>query len=168
MNQFPINEDTKNILISLASGLLGFASSLFVEWFKKRKNPKEVETDISYKINTAAKDNVATAQSVIDILDDRLSKERVYYEEQIDRSKHSSDDKILELKEYYENKILELKKYYDKALFDVQIKGEQEKFELSKEIEQLKLDKVFLQSQVSDLQTRLGKYEDNAINGKHE
>jgi hypothetical protein len=111
----------------LFSGLFGFLSSVFIEWFKKRKNPKEVETDISYKINTAAKDNVATAQSVIDILDDRLAKERVYYEDQIGRSKHSCEDKILELKNYYESQIVELKKHYDRALFDVQIKGEQER-----------------------------------------
>lgn len=157
MNSFFINEDTKNIIISILSGLFGFFSSIAIEWYKKRKNPKEMDASISGTINSAAKENVETAQSLVELLDQRLAKERIYYEDQIARSKISCEEKIMELKTNY-----------DRALFNVQIKGEQEKFELSKEIDQLKRDKVSLQFQVTDLQTRLGKYEDDVMNGKHE
>lgn len=148
MNSFFLTEDIKNILTAIISGVVGYASSLLVEVYKKKRNPRELESEVVTKINSAASENIQTAKELVDLLDERLKKEREYFEGEILRSKQQCDEKILELK-----------KNYDRALYDVQIKGEQEKFELMRKIKKLEVDKEDLQTQVTELKDRLKKYE---------
>lgn len=148
MDSFFLTEDIKNILTAIISGTIGYIGSLLVEVYKKRKYPREIESEVVTKINSAASENIQTAKELVDLLDERLKKEREYFEDQILRSKQSCDEKILELKTNY-----------DKALYDVQIKGEQEKFELMQKIKKLEVDKEDLQTQVTELKDRLKKYE---------
>lgn len=137
-----------NIIVIFISWVLGFISNLAVEFLKKKKHPKELESSITSEISSAAKDTIEASHSVINMLDERLASERRYFDEQIEKSKKLCEEKIAEMQVRYE-----------KELYEVKIRGEQEKFELSKQIDQLKKDKTHLQDQVSDLETRLSKYE---------
>lgn len=146
--ELAIPEEAKGTITSLLYGILGFLSSFLIEWYKKRKNPKEENIDISGKIVTAAKENVETAKNLIDVLDERLQHERKYFEDKIEQSKKDCEEKISDLK---------LK--YDKIFSDAQIKNDEEKRELSQKITQLQIDKELLQKQVGELTERLKKYE---------
>lgn len=143
-----IPDDVRNTLTGLVYGFIGFLSSFAIEWYKKRKNPKEQEADISNKLVSSAKDNVEIAQNVIDLLEDRLKSEREYYDGKIEQSKVDCESQIIRLKESY-----------DRALYEAQKKNEIEKKVLSDKITQLEIDKESLQKQVLDLTERLRKYE---------
>lgn len=145
-----IPDEIRNTLTGLLYGVLGFLSSFAIEWYKKRRNPKEVDADVSNKLVTSAKDNVEIAQNVIDLLEDRLKSEREYYDSKIAQSKMDCEDQILRLKTSY-----------DKALFEVQKKNDAEKKELSDKIEKLQVDKQNLQIEVDEFRERLKKYESN-------
>jgi len=137
-----------NIIVIFISWVLGFISNLAVETLKKRKHPKELESFVASEISSAAKDTIEASHSVITMLDERLASERKYFDEQIEKSKKICEEQIKEMQLRYE-----------RELYEVKIRGEQEKYELSKQIDQLKKDKTHLQTQVSDLETRLSKYE---------
>lgn len=143
-----IPDEMRGTITSFLYGALGFLSSFLIEWYKKRKSPKEENIDISGRIVTAAKENVETAKSLIDVLDERLQQERKYFEDKIEQSKKDCEEKISDLKEKY-----------DKILSDAQTKNDEEKRELSQKITQLQIDKEVLQKQVEELTERLRKYE---------
>lgn len=138
----------RDIILVLVSSLIGFFSNAVIEVIKKRKHPKELESSVTSEISSAAKDTIEASHSVINMLDERLASERKYFDEQIEESKKICEEQIKEMQLRYE-----------RELYEVKIRGEQEKFELSKQIDQLKKDKTHLQTQVSDLETRLSKYE---------
>lgn len=137
-----------NIVIIFISWVLGFISNLAIEAFKKRKNPRELDSSVTSEISSAAKDTIEASRSIVVMLDERLASERVYFDEQIEKSKKDCEEKIKEMQLRYE-----------RELYQVRINGEQEKYELSKQIDQLKKDKTHLQEQVSSLEARLSKYE---------
>jgi hypothetical protein len=145
-----IPDDVKKTLTGLLYGFIGFLSSFAIEWYKKRRNPKEVDTEISTKLVISAKDNVEIAQNVIDLLEERLKSEREYYDSKINQSKTDCEEQIMRLKNNY-----------DKALYEVQKKNEDEKKELSDKIDQLQLDKQNLQKEVAELRERLKQYEND-------
>lgn len=145
-----IPDDVRNTLTGFLYGLLGFISSMAVEWYKKRKSPKELTAEIDSKIVSSAKENVEIAQNVIDLLEERLKGERQYYDSKIEQSKLDCEEKILKLKENY-----------DKALLRVQEKNDKEKESFQKKIHQLEIDKEYLQKQVSELKEIL---KSNGIN----
>lgn len=148
-----IPDDIRNTLNGLLYALIGFISSFSIEWYKKRRDPKEVDANISNSLVSSAKENVEIAQSLIDLMENRLQSERAYYDDKIDQSKADCEDKIIHLKENY-----------DKALYEVQRKNDAEKKELSDKIEQLQIDKKSLQIEVAELRERLRKYENGIKN----
>ena len=151
----PLTNGQETLLSALGGTFLGYLSTFAIEWYKKRRNPKEVEVELSEKINQAASENVATTQKVIDILDARLISERVYY-----------DDLIRRGKEDCQNQILRMKEEYDEIIEDLQtkiIRGTAENAELNRQVVNLTNDKNVLQQEVIDLKVRLKKYE-NGLN----
>ena len=139
-------------LVSTTIGsLVGFSSSFIIEWYKKKKPPRDADREAANQIVIAAKDNVATTQNVIDLLEGRLEKEREYYDGLIERSKKDCQNQITDMKQQYDNTIEDLQAQI--------IKGNSEKNELSKQVEKLTVEKTALQVEVSDLKERLTKYE---------
>lgn len=148
-----IPDDVRNTVTGLLYALIGFLSSLTIEWYKKRKSLKEVDASVSNSLVNSAKENVEIAQNVIDLLENRLQSERTYYDTKIDQSKADCEEQIIRLKENY-----------DKALFEVQRKNDDEKKILSDKIDQLQIDKKTLQKEVDELRERLRKYENGIKN----
>ena len=139
------------IISTAVGGIIGFLASFIIEWYKKKKLPRMEDRDAASQLVTATKDNIATTQSVIDLLEGRLEKERLYYDTLIDRSKKDCEDQIIDMK-----------KIYDDIVGDLQaqiITGNMEKNELSKQVEKLTEEKTTLQKEVSELKDRLTKYE---------
>jgi len=146
---FPVLSDNQEtVLTTIGGGVLGWIGSWLLEWYKKRKNPKEVEDSVMKNANDAANETIMTSQKVIEMLDTRLEKEKIYYNLLIERSKKECEEKISSMKERY-----------DAIIEDLQakiIKGDGE-------IQVLMGEKNTLQEEVLELQNQLKRYE-NANN----
>lgn len=142
---FPVLTDNQEtILTTVGGGILGWIGSWLLEWYKKRKNPKEIEDSIMKNANDAANETILTSQKVIEMLDTRLEKEKVYYDGLIERSKKECEEKISSMKETY-----------DAIIEDLQakvIKGDAK-------IQVLTGEKNTLQEEVLELQKQLHRYE---------
>lgn len=148
-----LTDTQEQLLISLSSGLFGFAASWVLEWYKKRKNPKEIEDSVMKNANDAANETIMTSQKVIEMLDTRLEKEKIYYNLLIERSKKECEEKISSMKETY-----------DAIIEDLQakvIKGDAE-------IQVLTGEKNTLQQEVLELQNQLKRYESVTVHPKSE
>lgn len=144
--------------------IIGFFASFIIEWYKKKKNPRIMDADLTAQLTTAAKENVATTQTIVDILEGRLKKEREYYEELINRSNKDFANQIAKTKEDHDQEILKLKTAHEKQTDELQVKvinWTAENAELKRQVINLTTDKDTLQKQVIDLQTRLQTYENN-------
>lgn len=154
-------EDIKAFIINLFFGGLGFASSLLVEVYKKRKSKKIEDSEIVTQINLAASENIKTTQELLETIDKMRITEREYFEEQIKRSRAECEKNILDLKESHEksleDKIAEIKEKYDKEFNDFKEKSEREKTELMEKIDKLETDKVNLQDNVRELTETISK-----------
>ena len=151
MNLHEFADWQKTLFSTVAGSGFGFLASFVIEWYKKRKLPREEDRDAATQLISAAKENVATSQSIVDLLDNRLGKERTYYESLIERSKKECESQIGEMKRLYDDTISDLQAQI--------IKSNDEKATLSKQVDNLTLDKNALQKEVSELKERLRKYE---------
>ena len=149
--------DWEVTLISTTLGsIVGFTTSFIIEWYKKRKAPRVMEADLATQLNLAAKDNVATTQTIIDVLETRLLKEREYFNGLVDRAKDDCTGQIEKMRMTHDEQIDELQAKI--------IKGTAENNELNRQVINLRRDKDILQEKVIDLQIRLQKYENNLNN----
>ena len=143
MDYSTLPEWLKTLLTSASGGVAGILSAWAIEWYKKRKNPRLEDAEVVTQLTTSAKDNIATTQGVVDLLEGRLTKEREYYDKLVERSKKDC-----------ENQIADMKSIYDKIIDDLQaqiIKGKNENTELSRQVNQLTTDKNKLQQEVASL-----------------
>ena len=143
MDYSTLPEWLKTLITSISGGIAGVLSAWAIEWYKKRKKPRLEEVEVVSQLTTSAKDNIATTQGVVDLLEGRILKERQYYEQLIERSKKDCEDQISDMKAVY-----------DRIIEDLQaqiIKGKNENTELSRQVDNLTTDKNTLQRKVADL-----------------
>ncbi len=143
--------DFKEIIQTVLAGSIGFLSSYFIEAYKKRKSPKEQDSIAFKNITDAANDSVVTQKTVIDMLDDRLTKDRIYYNDLIDRSKKDCEQKIMSMKDLYDGIIQDLQGQI--------LKGMEENLTLGRSVRELTQNKNELERKVEDLTAKLLKYE---------
>jgi len=154
---FPVitlTESQQQWLTAISGSAFGFLASWFLEWYKKKKNPTELESSVMKNANDAANETIMTSQKVIEMLDERLKKEKDWYEELISRSKKECESKI-------EN----MKQIYDAVIEDLQakiIKEGIEKTDLGNQVAALTVDKNLLQKKVFDLENKLNRYENGS------
>lgn len=154
LSQIKLSAETiQDLFLILSSSFLTFFGSWFIEWFKKRKNKIQEVGDVSSAISGAAKESVDTVKTVIEILDERLQKEREYFISKIEESKIECEKKISDMKLKYEGEMANFK-----------LLADQEKFELRREIDKLKSDKKVLAEMVKELQDRLSVYDNKHLN----
>lgn len=153
LSQIKLSSETiQDLFLVLSSSSLTFFGSWFIEWFKKRKNKMQEVGDVSSAISGAAKETVDSAKTIIDILDERLQKEREYFTSKIEESKRDCEKKISEMKAVYEGE-----------MYNFKLLADQEKFELRKEIDKLKKEKNELEEKVEILQERINEYENKRL-----
>ncbi len=143
MDYSTLPEWLKTLITSISGGIAGVLSAWAIEWYKKRKKPRLEEVEVVSQLTTSAKDNIATTQGLVDLLEGRILKEREYYEQLIERSKRDCEDQISDMKAVY-----------DRIIEDLQaqiIKGKNENTELSRQVDSLTTDKNTLQRKVADL-----------------
>lgn len=143
--------DFQEIIQTIIAGLFGAFTAYIIEWYRKRKTPKEQEATALKTITDASNENVVTSQKLVEMLDIRLEKEKAYYEGLIERSKKECQEKINSMKELYDGMMLDLQSQV--------LKGTEENLNMSREIRVLTSEKNELQRKVGELQMRLGKYE---------
>ena len=146
-----LQTDTQDIIAGLLGAFAGFLGSLIIEWYKKRRHPKEINSDALEKINEAAQKNVESARTVIELLEDRLAEERSYNDSQIYKSRRECEDKIVVLQDRYKEEIEKLRKEVNET--------KEENVSLKSKITELTKDNEKLVIQVFDLTERLKKYE---------
>jgi len=164
MNLFEFGEWEKTLIGTMIGTVTGFFASFVIEWYKKIKNPRVLDADLSSQLTIAAKENVATTQTIVDILEGRLLKEREYYDTLIERSKLECTNQILRMKADHDEEISKLKSAHEKQTDDLQVKiitWTAENAELNRQVVNLTNDKNVLQGKVIDLQVRLQRYENN-------
>lgn len=153
--------DWHAIIQSVGGYLGGFLSSLGIEWYRKRKSKPEEKADVTEGINKAALDNVITAQKVSDMLEERLLKDKEYYEERMDQSKKDCIERINELNE--KQKIL---KASNEILIDKENRLERENQQLSVQWAKQITDTKDLQTKYDELKRRLNEH-DQFITGDY-
>lgn len=140
-------------LQTLLAGILGFLASLAIEWYKKKKNPEEVESNIIKNLTSSANDSIVTYQKVVDMLDDRMVKEKDYFNGEIERSKSECESKISEMKVNYDQIIKDL---------------ERKNTTLNEKVITLTREKNILQVEVVELRNTLLRYENSTNTPKIE
>lgn len=133
-------------LTNIASGLIGAASSVAIQWIAKRRTPVEEGDDHADNQTKAASQNVATALQVNNMLENLLEKERNYFQNQIEESRKACAQQIENLRE-------SLSEEYDDIINKMKKENKNVTDELTRKI--------------IELRARLSKYETESITGKH-
>jgi DNA-binding protein H-NS len=163
-----ILSDTEITVIStILASVIALLGSVLIEWYKKRKTKKEEliidrdsSADFAGKINKAALDNIQATQTIIDLLEERIQKERIYFTDLLDKSKADCLHQIEEMKVGYDS-IIELLKSDNEAL-NIKIN------KYSKENLDLSVQVAKQETQITELKRRLSKYENGTTGDRKE
>lgn len=137
---------------NLISALIGAGTSVGIQWVSKRRTKSEQNNDNIELFNKVAKDNILSAQSLIDMWQEMLDEKEKHFIYQIDMAKESCSLQIANLRE--ENNIL----VEDLRSKIIQLTLEKEI--MSREIVSLTYNKRTQEDKIGELTVRIGKYQE--------
>jgi len=157
----PLTEDQMQLLGNAISTLLGIGGTMGTQYVLKRKSKQEEDTDATKTLNDAAKENILTTQSVVNMLQEMLTDQQNYFTAQLGRVEQGFEKKANDLTAYGEKL-----KNENENLYNENGRLGRENTSLSIKLAGAITDVDVLTNRCDDLQKRLSKYE-NEITGDH-
>lgn len=157
-----LTEAQLQLIQNIASAFIGVAGSEGIRYFANKKTKEETEDEHADAIAKASSENVKAAQQVVDMLQEMLSDQRTYFDEQIKRAEDACNQKIFAL-----NDIINSLKDDNESLRINVARLERENTTLNVQLVKVKTDHDALQVKYDELKKRFSKYENGIITGDH-
>lgn len=158
----PLSESQLQALQNVLSVAIGSGSTVLVQWIANKRSKSKEKEDATQVISDSASENVKAAQMVIEMLQEMISDQKTYFDNQIKRAEENCSNQIKE-----QTTIIENLKENNESLHIAIARLEKENTSLSVELVRINTEYNVLKGKYDDLKRRFSKYENEIVTGDH-